>query len=93
MIECDISNCKKSYIGETERTLKDRLSEHIGYIKTKKLEKSTGNHFNQPGHSVANMTALVLEKVKTEDIFYRKERETYHIRKFYTYYRGLNLRP
>ena len=52
MIECDISNCKKRYIGETERTLKDRLSEHIGYIKTKKLEKSTGNHFNQPGHSV-----------------------------------------
>ena len=74
MIECDISNCKKRYIGETERTLKDRLSEHIGYIKTKKLEKSTGNHFNQPGHSVANMTALVLEKVKKEDIFYRKER-------------------
>ena len=28
------------------------------------LDKSTGNQFNQPGHSVANMTALVLEKVK-----------------------------
>ena len=75
MIECDISNCKKRYIGETERTLKDRLSEHIGYIKTKKLEKSTGNHFNQPGHSVANMTALVLEKVKKKTYSTGKKRK------------------
>ena len=68
MIECDISNCKKRYIGETERTLKDRLSEHIGYVRTKKLEKTTGNHFNLPGHTVANMTAVVLEKVKKTHI-------------------------
>ena len=93
MIECDIPNCKKRYIGGAKRILKDRLSEHIGYIRTRKLENSTGKHFNQPGYSVANMTALVLEQVKYEDIFYRKERETYHNRKVNTYYRGLNLRP
>ena len=93
MIECNIDKCKRCYIGESERTLKDRISEHIGYIRTKKIDKTTGQHFNSPGHSLANMTVTILERVKKEDIFYRKERETYHIRKFNTYYRGLNLRP
>ena len=36
-----------------------------------------------------HMTTTIIEKV----IFYRKERETYHIRQFNTYYTGLNLRP
>ena len=93
MIECNLPKCKQKYIGESERSLRDRVSEHVGYIKTNKIEKSTGAHFNLPGHSVANLTATIIEKVKSEDIFYRKERETYHIRKFNTFYSGLNLRP
>ena len=36
MIECNLETCKEKYIGESERTLKDRISEHIGYIRTKK---------------------------------------------------------
>ena len=43
----------------------------------------------QKGHSLANMTTTIIEKVNSEDIFYRKEREAYHIRKFNTYYNGL----
>ena len=93
MIKCNIEKCRKRYIGESERTLKDRISEHIGYVKTHKQGTTTGTHFNEPGHSVANLTATVLERVTSEDIFYRKERETYHIRKFNTCFRGLNLRP
>ena len=73
MIECNITNCKKRYIGESEITLKDRLSEHIGYVRTKKIEKTTGNHFNLPGHTVANMTAVVLEKVKKKTYFIEKK--------------------
>ena len=38
MIECNISNCAHRYIGDSERTLKDRMSEHIGYIRMKKME-------------------------------------------------------
>ena len=93
MIECNLPRCKQKYIGESERSLRDRISEHIGYVKTKKLDKTTGAHFNLPGHSLANLTATILEKVKSNDIYYRKERETYQIRKFNTFYCGLNLRP
>ena len=93
IIECNLQNCNQKCIGETERKFKDRISEHIGYIRTKKIDKSTGVHFNSTGHSLGNMTATILEKVKSEDIFYRKERESYHIRKFNTHFRGLNLRP
>ena len=60
MIECNIP---KKYIGESERTLKDKISEHIGYIIKWKVDKTTGRHFNQPGHSFANMTRTILGKV------------------------------
>ena len=56
-----------------ERKFKDRISEHIGYIRTKKIDKITSAHFNSTGHSLGNMSATILEKVKSEDIFYRKE--------------------
>ena len=64
MIERNIDKCKQRYIGESERTLKDRISEHIGYIRTKKIDKTTGQHFYSPGHSLVNMTVTILERVK-----------------------------
>ena len=75
LIQCNISNCKQRYIGETKNSIKDRMSEHIGYAKTKKLDLATGNHFNKPGHSIANMQITQLEKIKTNDTQFRKERE------------------
>jgi hypothetical protein len=93
MIECNKPKCNQRYIGETERTLHDRICEHVGYIRTLKYEKATGYHFNLPGHSLANMKVSILEKVKVDDLEYRKERETYHIRKFNTFYCGINLQP
>ena len=44
MIECNKQACKQRYIGETDRTLFDRICEHLGYIRTKKHEKATGHH-------------------------------------------------
>ena len=93
MIECNKERCNQRYIGETKFDLKTRLSQHLGYINTKKLNQPTGNHFNQPGHSKHNLKATVLEKVKVNSQQYRKEREHFHIRKFQTFYRGLNLKP
>ena len=55
--------------------------------------KSTQEHFNLPGHSLSDMTLTVLEIVKSSDDVYRKEREKYCIRKFNTYYKGLNKQP
>ena len=65
--------------------LKARLSDHRGYIN-----QQTGDHFNLPGHSLANMKVPILEAVKKNGDLYRKEIETYFINKFNTYFHGLN---
>ena len=66
---------------------------HIVYINTKKYQEPEGEHFNSTGHTKADMKVLVLEKVYSCDSEYRKEQESHHIRKFNTYYRGLNKKP
>ena len=81
------------YIGETRRILKFRLAEHRGYVTTEDLSKATGEHFNAPGHSVSDISIVILEKVRSTDDLYRKEREKYFIRKFNTFYKGLNRQP
>ena len=88
LIEC--SKCEKRYIGETKRSLKERLSDHRGYVTHQKTDQATGHHFNQPGHDLSNLKIAVLEQVKSEDTLYRKEREKYFINKFNTFYRGIN---
>ena len=93
MIECTKETCKEKYIGKSERRVKKRFDEHRGYVKNKIMSKATGSHFNKPGHNESNMSITVLEKVKKKDIFYRKERESYLIRKFNTYYQGMNKQP
>ena len=80
------------YVGETKRILKFRLAEHRGYVNNND-DTATGEHFNMPGHSLSDLTVTILERVKSTDDLYRKEREKYFIRKFNTYYRGLNRQP
>ena len=62
------------YIGETKRTLKDRLADHQGYIVNTDTTKATGAHFNLPGHNLSNLKISILEKVKKNCDTYRKER-------------------
>ena len=93
LIECNIDSCKQRYIGESDRKIRNRLSEHIGYIRTKKLNMATGAHFNSPGHSTSNLTLTIIENVKNCDPNYRKEREKYLIYKFNTFYKSLNRMP
>ena len=93
MIECNKEKCKQRYIGETKRSLAKRLSEHKGYISSMFPTKATGIHFNQRGHSVSDVRITILEKMKTSDESYRKERERYLINKFNTYYKGINRMP
>ena len=45
-IECNLDNCKKHYIDESERMLKDRISKHLEDIRTKNTNIATGEHFN-----------------------------------------------
>ena len=77
-------------IGETGRLLKNRLSDHRGYITNQVLSVSTGNHFNLPGHSLAHEKVTILEQVKKTDTMYRKEREKYLINKCTTFHEVIN---
>ena len=71
MIEFTKDRCKEKYIGETDRTIKDRISEHVGYIRTKNTSQATGHHFNLPGHCLSDMKVTGLEKVLKPDSEYR----------------------
>ena len=91
MIECQKTNCKEPrYIGETHRLLKHRLAEHRGYVNNKIISQATGAHFTSPGHTLSDLKIIILELVKYRDTSYRKEREEYFIKKFNTFYEGMN---
>ena len=87
-------SCKKcptqQYIGESDRTLQARFADHRGYVSNRHLNKATGEHFNLPGHKIADMEVTILEKVFSKDQNYRRTRETMFIEQFNTKYKGLN---
>ena len=61
-------------------SFKDRISEHLWYVTTQMLKKkATRDYFIKPGHTSASLRATVLEKIHSDDIFYRKKRETYYV--------------
>ena len=84
------SKCNEQYIGQSERTLQARFSEHRDYVKQEKVEKACGWHFNKKGHSVHNMKVTVVEKVHSNDDVLREERESMYIKNFNTKYKGIN---
>ena len=91
VISCN--KCNVQYVGETDRSLKDRFNEHKGYVRTKKLNMTTGAHFNLPGHSVSDMSVMAIHKIYNKDTPYRKELEKEMISNFNTFHRGLNKTP
>ena len=54
------------------------------------LTKAIGEHFNQPGYSLADMSVTAKEQVRVNITLKRKGREKYVIRMFDTYTNGLN---
>ena len=90
-ITCSVANCRQQYIGQSSRSLKERLGEHLNYID-RNIE-ATGWHFNLPGHSKWDLKATVLEKVQSREVWVREENESLFIRNSNTYYRGINKKP
>ena len=84
--------CTQQYIGETERTVKERFLEHKGYVTTRTMSKATGRHFNLPCHQKSHMSITVLESINTDDQAYRKRRESEYIQQFNLKYKGMNRR-
>jgi hypothetical protein len=84
--------CKIQYIGETGRTLRDRIVDHRSAIKLRK-RTPTAIHFNSSEHSVLDLQAIAIEKVTDTPlaIYTRKQREEFWQNKLNTKFpSGLN---
>ena len=67
--------CDKTvHVGETNRRLKDRITEHRSSISTKK-EFSVAIHFNSDGHCLKDMQVIGIERSSMKKDIYRRERE------------------
>ena len=78
------------YVGMTKRALHKRFNEHRGYIKNKK-ETSVAEHFNLPGHSMGDLTIMIIDQ--EDDVTTLREREGYWINELKTKApHGLNCR-
>jgi hypothetical protein len=64
--------CKKQYIGQTGRKLRERFEEHLYNICQKK--EVTGTHYTSTGHSHWDLKVQVLEKVTPNTPRFRLER-------------------
>ena len=93
LIQCNKEQCKQQYIGFTTKVFRERMKQHLGYVRNKVLTQATGTHFNLPGHSKNNMEFTIVEKVGSMDPLYGREREKLHIRKFNSFHDGINREP
>ena len=86
----DSKRCKKQYIGETKRTLRERFTEHrqaTNNPSDANASAAVPTHFNLPDHSIEDMTLIPLELQPTLNTSRRKTREAYLI------HRGQTLEP
>ena len=92
LIHC--TKCRKNYIGQTKRPLKDRLTNHRSNIKTKKLTPIS-IHFNLPQHTLNNLKIMPIHQFpntySTTNIL---KLEKFYINTYKTYYPwGINYYP
>ena len=81
------------YEGETLRELRQRILDHLSYVRNKKENQVAGHHFNLPGHSIADLEVVGIERVlpRKNDII-RKSRESYWINEYESTVFGFNRR-
>jgi len=85
------SKCNVSYVGQTGRTLRKRIQEHLDYVRLNR--EATGCHFNLPGHDLSHLHVQVLEQVSPPTRILRETREQLWIQRLDTKVpRGLNRR-
>ena len=77
-------SCKRCpkwvYIGETGQRFCERFTAHRGYVNKKEVDKPTGCHFNKKGHTLLDMTPIIIEEVRPKnDPNLRLIRESYWI--------------
>jgi len=74
------TKCNMQYVGETGRSLRDRITDHVSCIKLKK-PTPIGLHFNQAGHGLKHFTILAIEQFdeNSEAIRHMKETTWQHL--------------
>jgi len=91
LITC--SKCRLQYVGETGRSLKDRLNNHRSDIKLKKTT-AVALHFNDVSHKTKNLQISIIEHFPGRDDTARKTAEKFWIKELKTIYpKGLNYYP
>ena len=67
-------------VGDT-RPCRQRCTEHRGAVRNH-FDTGVGEHFNLPGHELANFNFLPFEKVRSRDPFVIEARESFWIEKY-----------
>ena len=78
LVTCN--KCNMQYVGETGRSLRDRVTDHVSCIRLKK-PTPIGLHFNQAGHGLKHFTILAIEQFEenSESIRHMKESTWQHL--------------
>lgn len=73
LITCSL--CKKQYVGQTQRKLSERLTDHRSNVLTRK-NTPIGNHFNLPGHSIKNILITPIHEIPPTELFSFRDNPT-----------------
>ena len=71
------SKCGKQYVDVTKTALQKRFTSHRSDIKHNRTRKPVAAHFNQDGHSMEDLTIMVIEKILKDTVSSRSKRERY----------------
>ena len=74
LIEC--TKCSTQYVGETENAFQIRLTGHGSDINHRRLDRPVAQHFNQPHHSLKDLTIMLIKKIYRKDANFRKQKES-----------------
>ena len=66
--------CQSQYVGETCRTLEDRIVEHCADVRHKR-KTPVARHLRQPGDSADNISAMCINKPPKSDTTMRKKKK------------------
>ena len=78
------------YVGASSRMFSTRMGEHLNAVRNNDTSYATGEHFNLPGHSAADMQMTIIELVHDKDPMVLSIREQHYIRLFNAHHRGMN---
>ncbi|XP_050792228.1 uncharacterized protein LOC127042831 [Gopherus flavomarginatus] len=78
------------YIGQTGQSLRKRINGHKSDIRNGNIQKPVGEHFNLPGHTIADLKVAILQQENFRTRLQRETAEFQFICKFDTISSGLN---